>query len=94
MIFEPSAKLQRMLAWSEKLYGEYNGTWCELFKTRGYLKKLAIHERLIFSIRKEIIKESGMTVKFSAKTHRLHKFSVYGRMKRVGYRYIIECTPD
>lgn len=83
-----------MLAWSEKLYGEYAGTWCELFKTKGYLKKSEVHERLIFRIRKQIIKESGITVKFSITTHRLHKFSLYGRMKRVGYRYLIECNLD
>ena len=82
-----------MLAWSDKLYGEYAGTWCELFKTKGYLKKTAVHERLILRIGKQIIKESGLTVKFSVTTHRIHKFSAYRRMRRFGYRYILECVP-
>lgn len=94
MIFEPSKKLQRMLAWSDKLHAEFTDSWCQLFKTDNYLKKKAVHDRLICRIRRQILTESGMTVEFSARTHRLHKFSAYRAHHRIGYRYLIECVAE
>lgn len=93
MIFEPSAKLQRMLAWSDKLGLYYSGSWCELFKTKQFLRVDEVRDRLVLRIREQIIKEANMGCRFHVKTHRLHKHSAYRVSIRSGYKYVIECIP-
>lgn len=94
MFFEPSKKLSRMLAWWDKLHAQYQGTWCELFKTKGYLKHILVYNRLTERIRKQIEVESKLTYWYEVQIHRLHPFNVYRRDTRKGYRYIIECIPQ
>lgn len=65
MIFEPSAKLQRMLAWSDKLNAEYAGTFCELFKTKGYMRTQKVRYQLVLRIIKQITEDAGLTCKFN-----------------------------
>ncbi len=46
MIFEPSEKLSRMLAWRDAIHTYYTNTLCELFKTKQFLKCQKLAARL------------------------------------------------
>lgn len=90
MIFEPSKKLQRMIARADALHLQYSGTWCELFKTKKYLKHKEISDRLDQRIVDLAFKESGVKFRCKVKVHRLHKWSYFNTSMRINYRYLAE----
>jgi len=93
MIFEPSEKLSRMLAWRDAIHTYYTNTLCELFKTKQFLKCQKLAARLEGRVYGLICLESQIEDPGTIKIHRLHTWSLYCTQRRKDYRFLVEVKP-